>query len=128
MINLVTTANMDTPVEDYRNSKLKVVEIAQKYKISVQVLSAWIDASGVPRRSRGRLPAVNPSAHSKRVLDYAVAYGFSKAAKHFNISKQAVSSLAKRWAVLPPNRVANGTALIQKRERKQRRDLLVCFR
>lgn len=128
MKNLTTTAELETAVEDYRNPKLKVVEIAQKHKISVQELSARIDASGVPRRSRGRQPATNPPAHSKRVLDYAVLHGFSKAAKHFNISKQCVSSLAKRWGVPPPSRITNATTLIPKRERKQRRDLLVCFR
>jgi hypothetical protein len=133
MRKLRTNANLNETIDDYLNSDLKVVEIAQKHHVSVATLSAWIEASGVPRRSRGRMPLANPSEHSQRILDYAAGHGFSKAAQHFNISKQMVSSLAKRWAVRPPKRLTqatpNGTDLRDKnRERKPPRDLVVSFR
>ena len=133
MRKLRIKAKLAAAIDDYLNSDLKVVEIARKHHVSVPMLSDWIEASGVPRRSRGRVPLANPSGHSQRILDYAATHQFSKAAQEFNISKQAVSSLAKRWAVTPPNRLTqatrNCTNLRDKnRERRSPRNLVVSFR
>ena len=126
MRKLRIKGNLDAAIDDYLNSDLKVVEIARKHHVSVAMLSAWVEASGVPRRSRGRIALASPSEHSQRILDYAVAHGFSKAAQQFNISKQAVSSLAKRWAVAPPKRLTQ--AHHKHRERKPPRKVIVSFR
>jgi hypothetical protein len=120
-------------INDYANSGLRVIEIAQKHKISVSLLSSLVEAFGVPRRHRGRPPLAHPSARSQQVLAYAAIHGFSKAAKHFGISRQLVSSTAKRWGVLPPRRTDGQRSPIsdlqlKNRERKPRRDVLVCFR
>jgi len=126
MRKLRIKGNLDAAIDDYLNSDLKVVEIARKHHVSVAMLSAWIEASGVPRRSRGRIAFANPSEHSQRILDYAVAHGFSKAAQEFNISKQAVSSLAKRWGMAPPKRLTQANH--KHRERKPPRKIIVSFR
>jgi hypothetical protein len=126
MRKLRIKGNLDAAIDDYLNSDLKVVEIARKHHVSVAMLSAWVEASGVPRRSRGRIALASPSEHSQRILDYAVAHGFSKAAQQFNISKQAVSSLAKRWAVAPPKRLTQANH--KHRERKPPRKVIVSFR
>ncbi len=126
MRKLRIKGNLDAAIDDYLNSDLKVFEIARKHHVSIAMLSAWVEASGVPRRSRGRIALASPSEHSQRILDYAIAHGFSKAAQQFNISKQAVSSLAKRWSVAPPKRLTQANH--QHRERKPPRKVIVSFR
>jgi len=132
-INELKNDVKERAIADYVNTNLKVVEIAKRHKISVSRLSAWVREVGAPRRPRGLRQLTEPSARANKILIYAAAHGFSNAARHFNITKQLVSSLAKRWGLKPPKRgvglTTAGTGMISPiRSRKQTRELVICFR
>jgi hypothetical protein len=119
-------------IADYINTNLKVVEIAERHKISIPRLSAWVREVGVPRRPRGSRQLTEPSTRANKVLAHAAVHGFSDAARHFNITRQLVSSLARRWGVKPPKlRPASGCPadrVIPRKKRKSRREVVVSFR
>ena len=87
---------------DYQHSGLKVVEICETHQVLASTLSAWVGEAGIPRRRRGRRRLGEPPPRARAILAYAVAHGFSEAARHLNVSKQYVSSLGKRWDIASP--------------------------
>jgi transposase-like protein len=111
---------------DCLNPSLKLSEIAEKYDIPLRTLKYWRRREDVPQRPRGARPLAEPSARAKEILDYASAHGFSKAAKCFDISKQFVSILGKRWGVRPPMR--SSAVETKPKVRKPKREVVVCFR
>ncbi len=121
-------------INDYIQMDLKVVNIAKKHNVSVSTLADWVREAGIPRRPRGRRLLTSPSPRARQVLAFAAAHGFSRAAKRFKVSRQRVSGLARRWAVLAPQRptVRSETLEIKSRSgkhtREPRRELVICFR
>jgi hypothetical protein len=118
---------------DYQYSSLKVVEISQKHKVSVPTLSKWVREEGVRRRPRGRRCQAQPSAKAQAILTFAAEHGFSDAARHFNATKQYVSSLGKRWGVAPaqtvPTTIPSPAApILNGRVAKPRRETVISFR
>jgi len=120
-------------IADYVSTNFKVGEIAKRHNISVPKLSALVREAGVPRRPRGSRRLRRPSQRAQEILSYAGAHGFSEAGRHFNTSRQFVSSLGKRWGVQSPkpratSRCADEGIALKKRGRKARREVVVCFR
>lgn len=117
---------------DYVKSDIRTKDVAIKHKIPVATLSKWVDESGIARRTRGRKTASTPSVRVQNILAHASIHGFSNAAKHFNITKQFVSSLAKRWKVRPPrepnSQQSTQFAGVNPRPKKERREIVVSFR
>jgi hypothetical protein len=120
---------------DYLNSSLKLTEIAKRHSIPLWKLKNWVRAGDAPRRPRGARALKEPTARAREILAYAGAHGFSKAASYFNVSKQLVSSLAKRWNVHPPKcskglKPDETSAKVKSkgRGRKPTRDVVVSFR
>ena len=120
---------------DYLNSTLKLSEIAQRHNIPLWKLKNWIRSGDAPRRQRGARPLIEPTARAREILAYAGAHGFSKAASYFNVSKQLVSSLAKRWNIRPPKAPSilqpdetSAKVEFKGRRRKPTRDVVVSFR
>jgi hypothetical protein len=115
---------------DYARSDIRTTDIATKHKIPVATLSKWVTEERIARRTRGRKPAVKPSERVQKILTHAGSHGFSDAAKHFSITKQFVSSLAKRWGIRPPqnpNAPLSTQSAIKPRH-KERRNIVVSFR
>jgi hypothetical protein len=116
---------------DYVHSDIRTVDIATKHKIPVATLSRWVTEERIARRTRGRKPAIKPSERVQKILTHAGSHGFSDAAKHFSITKQFVSSLAKRWGIRPPqnpnDRPSSQPGSIKIR-RRERRNVIVSFR
>lgn len=120
-------------INDYIHTDLKVVDVAKKHNVSVPTLADWLRQSGVPRRQRGRRMLARPLPRAQQVLAFAAAHGFSQAAKRFNISRQRVSGLARRWGVVAPrptvrSRNIETKAASKKHTRRPRRELVICFR
>lgn len=118
-------------IRDYVNGDLTVVDIAKKYQISVSELSSWLRKARISRRRRGRRPLSQPTDHSQNILVYAAARGFSSAAKRYNVSRQRISALAKRWGVSARRRTTQSTDKKPKladQERRRPRGAVICFR
>jgi transposase-like protein len=119
---------------DYLDPDQKVVDIAKRHDIAVSKLSNWIREENVPRRHRGLRRLVEPSARAQQILAYAGTHGFSNAASYFNVSKQLVSSLAKRWNTRSPNcsKVSQPKAVTstesKQKDRRPKREIVVTFR
>ena len=117
---------------DYVHTPAKTADIAKKYAVSIPVLCSWVNEEGIPRRQRGRRRSAQPSLQVQKILAHAQLHGFSNAARHFNTSRQFVSSLAKRWDVRPPKRTShpkfNETPESTRIRRKATRDIVVSFR
>jgi transposase-like protein len=116
------------------NSGLKLTDIAKKHGIPLWKLTYWIRQARVRPRKRGAKPMAQPSVRAKEILDYAATHGFSDAARHFAVSRQLISSLAKRWNVSSTIRLARlqtkvGSPRKRKRKaRKLKREVVVSFR
>jgi len=123
----------EAAIKQYRGSHRTVTDIAKRHNISVSQLSAWVGEGGIPRRPRGPRRLKNPSIRSRGILQYAISHGFSKAANRFCVSRQHISSLARRWGIAARKRVTktvfhDGGLVFEKRRRRPRREVVISFR
>jgi hypothetical protein len=117
---------------DCLNPELTLSDIAERHRIPIWKLKYWIRRAALPARRRGGRPATDPPARIRDILDHAVAHGIIKTAEQFNVTKQYVSSLAKRWNVrlLRRSLAVHPSPQLQLkgRQKKSRRDVVVSFR
>ena len=83
------------------NPELTYTEIAKKLKISPATVCNWAKTLQVPPRRRGRRRQIEPSVRNQLLLRTAWTTSPGRAAVQFDISKQRVSQLMKRWEGWP---------------------------
>jgi hypothetical protein len=96
-------------------------------------LSPSFRENNMPCRRTGRQKLTQPSSRARQILVFAAAHGFTQAAKNFSVSRQYVSSMAKRWDVQPPRPAETSQLGCEENKpkecrKKSKRDVVVSFR
>ena len=82
---------------DYRRRDLTVDEIAVKHGVSSATLTVWAKKTGLPLRNRGRKKQDVPNARQMEILKLAGMYSYESVGARFNMQKQSIHRIVKRW-------------------------------
>jgi len=88
-------------VDEIGNPELTYAEIAKRLKISIATVCIWAKSLRLPPRRRGRRRQIEPSVRNQLLLRTARTISPGQAAVQFQISKQRVSRLMRRWEGWP---------------------------
>jgi len=81
----------------YRHTNQTTVEIARGLKIHPSLVTYLAKRAGLPLRGRGARRHVEPSREVQELLLEAWTSTYAEAAARFDVSKQHVGHLVKRW-------------------------------
>jgi transposase len=81
----------------YRQGEKTIAEIAGCYAVHPSFVTYVAKRAGLPLRGRGRRPRVEPSPAVQEILLEAWITTYAEAAARFEMSKQRVGQLVKRW-------------------------------
>ncbi len=81
----------------YKEGKETGVEIAKRFGVSPSLVTVLAKSAGLPLRRRGRRPRVEPSLAAQRILREAWQCTYAQAGARFDLSKQRIAHLVKRW-------------------------------
>jgi transposase len=93
----LTDAEIETVLAMYREGEKTTAEIAEGYGIHPSIVTYMAKRAGLSLRGRGGRPRVEPSAKVQEILLEAWTTTYAEAAVRFNVSKQRVGQLVKRW-------------------------------
>jgi len=133
-INRLSPAVVEQILQDYKDPTIKLKDISQKHRASVAVIIALARRAGVAHRSRGRRPALEPSAFQRDILTAARTETFEAVGRRFGRTRQRVAQICRRWRELFPNGKRelplSRRALLpaQPKLRAPRRGEIICFR
>jgi hypothetical protein len=129
----LTSAEIEQIVDDYRDDSLRVIDVAEKHRVGVDVVIAIARRAGVPVRRRGRRSAAHPSEFQLKILEAARSETLESVGQRFGRTRQRVAQICNRWSSWFPNGkrdLVSKKALpaMPTRVRPPRREKIVCFR
>ena len=79
---------------------------------------------------RGRRCLTEPSEVHQKMIELSKSLTASEIARHFEVSRQRVHQIFRRWSYLCPKRVivSKSKVAVPVEPRRERREVIVCFR
>jgi hypothetical protein len=130
----LASAEIEQILRDYRDDSVRVVDVAEKHRVGVDVVIAIARGAGIPVRRRGRRSAAHPSEFQLKILEAARTETLESVGQCFGRTRQRVAQICNRWSSWFPN--GKRDLLLSKkalpampiRIRTPRREEIVCFR
>jgi hypothetical protein len=88
---------MAAALADYQKGQQTTKEIAASFGVSQSTLTVWAKHAGLTLRTRGRRKLHAPTPKHRQIIKMAEVYTYEQVGKHFNMEKQAIHRIVKRW-------------------------------
>ena len=85
-------------LHDYTHTDMSVEAIGKKHEASAIAVCHVAKAAGVELRGRGRTRLTEPRARDRKILEWVKTHPHAHVGRRFEISKQRVGDIVKRWA------------------------------
>lgn len=114
--------------KEIQSRRFSNAELAQRHQVSRSTITYWTKKAGLPLKRRGRSCLAEPNAAQREVIELSKSLKQTQIAQRFNISKQRVQQILKRWAHLLPKPIVNPTAPPSQLPQREVRERIICFR
>jgi hypothetical protein len=133
-LQLLTPAEVEQILQDYRNDTMRVVDVSEKHQVEIGAVIGLARRAGIPVRRRGRKSSAYPSEFQQKILEAARNETLESVGRRFGRTRQRVAQICKCWSTWFPN--GKRDLLLSKkalpavpgRIRSPRREEIVCFR
>ena len=115
-------------VEEIQSRRFSNAELAQRHQVSRSTITCWTKKAGLPLKRRGRLCLAEPNAVQREMIDLSNSLKRTQIARCFNISKQRVHQVLKRWAHLLPKPIVKPATAPPPLPQREVRERIICFR
>jgi len=94
-----------------RSNKFKNVELAARHSVSPATITYWMKKAGIPPRRRGRRQLEEPNDLHRKIIELSQNMTGAEIARRFDVSRQRVNNVLRRWSQFRPNRINRGQSL-----------------
>jgi hypothetical protein len=91
-------------IKEYESGLFKNKELARRHRVSPSTITVWARRAGLAPRRRGRHRLSEPTGIHRRMLELSCVLTGAKIADRFEVSRQRVHQVLKRWSHLRPAR------------------------